>query len=370
MAGDWIPFRKDLEQQPEVISICAQTGLTMQDVVFRLLKLWSWADNTTTDGQVQNLVGVVTHLSLHCSLLDQRFIDAVVAVGWLRRDGDRFEFSNFDRWMGNSAKKRLMGAIRQRNSRLIRKAREIIDASTDAKVAELSRNCPSNVTPTVQDNTVTLSPLPSPSPVGGMVGGVVTPGERQTESEKPEPKKAPAEPPAAPTTPTSLRALPCDHPEAAAAAKRVVQHYQRVVRPATPPGGGIEAVLGLLVSGQTEERLRASADRYAAWCSRHDREPRFREAARTFFGPRGQLEVFLEGDPEQPAPSTYTPPPRRAAPREKPGQPIVLLRDLMAKNKPITGDPANAVAQIDQEARSAVEATITPSGTMEGSNGR
>ena len=65
MAGDWIPFRKDLEQQPEVISICAQTGLTMQDVVFRLLKLWSWADNTTTDGQVQNLVGVVTHLSLH-----------------------------------------------------------------------------------------------------------------------------------------------------------------------------------------------------------------------------------------------------------------------------------------------------------------
>jgi len=129
-------------------------------------------------------------------------------------------------------------------------------------------------------------------------------------------------------------------------------------------------VLGLLVSGQTEERLRASADRYAAWCSRHDREPRFREAARTFFGPRGQLEVFLEGDPEQPAPSTYTPPPRRAAPREKPGQPIVLLRDLMAKNKPITGDPANAVAQIDQEARSAVEATITPSGTMEGSNGR
>lgn len=364
MAGDWIPYRKDLMYQTEVLLICNQTGLSLAEVIFRLLQLWCWADTASVDGRVP--VGVVTSLSHPCPWLDRAFLDAVSRVGWIRFEADRVEFPNFERWMGNSAKKRLTAAMRKRHSRYRQQTNEL------ASQPAVSNSCASGhtkVTPTVQNSTDTLSPLPSLSPGAVESAGVPSPpeGERETRErdlEKPGPVQ-----PAAPS-PASLRGMPCDHPEAAAAAKRVVDHYQRVVRPAHTKGGGIEGALVLLLAGQPEADLRKACDRYAAWCSRHNREPKYREAAKTFFGPTGQCGAFLEDDPEAAEQSAQLPPIHRAKPRERSTQPAVSLRELMERSKALKRDQANPVAQIEQEARSADKATHGQPETKEGSNER
>ena len=50
MAGDWIPMRVDLADDPAVISIATATGLDELAVVGRLHRLWSWANRHLTTG--------------------------------------------------------------------------------------------------------------------------------------------------------------------------------------------------------------------------------------------------------------------------------------------------------------------------------
>lgn len=159
------------------------------------------------------------------------------------------------------------------------------------------------------------SPIPSPEESGTKPASQ-EPRERERENKGPKKEEA---------------AKPDTAPEMKEAARRVVKHYQATVKPQTPPGGGDLAALAVLEGGETEERLRASADRYAAWCSRHDKAAQFREAAKTFFSATGQCGAFLDGDPEAPKPVEY----HRAAPRppRDPNAQPVLLRDIEAQRK-------------------------------------
>ena len=44
MASGWIPMRHTLRDDPAVIAIAAELGITEYEVVGRLHSLWSWAD--------------------------------------------------------------------------------------------------------------------------------------------------------------------------------------------------------------------------------------------------------------------------------------------------------------------------------------
>ena len=50
MAGDWIPLRADVHEDPAVIAIAAALGMEEYAVVGRLHKLWSWANRQLADG--------------------------------------------------------------------------------------------------------------------------------------------------------------------------------------------------------------------------------------------------------------------------------------------------------------------------------
>lgn len=148
MAGDWIPYQKSLPGKPEVGQIMADTGLTRGEVVYCLMELWAWFDEHTTDGVLCH--GDVTLLSRCCVTSSEQFLRAMISVGWIKLESDRISIPNFDRWMSNSGKQRLLAARRQRNKR---QNQSQIDKSCHADVTQMSRNKRDKNVTTVQDRT-------------------------------------------------------------------------------------------------------------------------------------------------------------------------------------------------------------------------
>lgn len=125
MAGDWIPMRMDLAEDPAVIAICDATNLDEFGVVGRLHRVWGWFNSQSRDGHapcvtekwIDRLVGVTG------------FADAMLKAGWLERSDSGISLPNFDRWNSKSAKKRLLATRRKRHARVTQASRTKCDES-------------------------------------------------------------------------------------------------------------------------------------------------------------------------------------------------------------------------------------------------
>jgi hypothetical protein len=121
MAGDWIKVRCDLPDDPAVFQIARKIGITPEEAVGRLCRVWIWADRHVIDGHA-----FVTLLSLDRIAGEAHFGDAMVEVGWLEVVADsEITFPKFDRHNGKSAKRRVLSAERQqlhRNAASVTKA--------------------------------------------------------------------------------------------------------------------------------------------------------------------------------------------------------------------------------------------------------
>jgi hypothetical protein len=118
MAGDWIAMRLDLYEDPAVTYMAEQLGQREEVVVGYLHRIWAWASRQCHDGSVTN----VTLMSLGRVTSLPNFPDLMVQAGWLEHgigdDGRPFiRFPNWERWMAESAKKRLLAAKRQSKKR-------------------------------------------------------------------------------------------------------------------------------------------------------------------------------------------------------------------------------------------------------------
>jgi hypothetical protein len=108
MSGDWIKFEVDTFDKPEVWALAQHTGLEVDAVVGKLVKVWSWFDAHTEDG---NAPAVTT------TLIDHRvgvtgWCEAMQKVGWMVIDPDHVSLPNFDRHHGQTAKNRALTAKR------------------------------------------------------------------------------------------------------------------------------------------------------------------------------------------------------------------------------------------------------------------
>ncbi len=137
MAGDWIKMRCNLLDDPAVLAISAAVGLDEYAVTGRLLKLWSWADQQTTDGNARGVTNVTARVWLDRYLSCPGLADALVAVGWLEIDESGMRIPNFDRHNGKSGKQRAV------TSKRVKKHREQCNAETVTQIVT------SDVTPTV-----------------------------------------------------------------------------------------------------------------------------------------------------------------------------------------------------------------------------
>lgn len=104
MAGDWIKITKDLPDKPEVWQIAGMVGIDADAVVGKLVRVWSWFDSHTENG---NACGVTY------PLLDRiagvaGFAEAMALAGWLDQNGHTMSLPHFDRHCGKTAKNRAL----------------------------------------------------------------------------------------------------------------------------------------------------------------------------------------------------------------------------------------------------------------------
>jgi hypothetical protein len=111
-AGEWIPWTKGLTKKPEVAIIARKSGRSQRDVSALLMEFWEWADDHTTDGQLNNLRP--EDLGAILPQMDSYFFELLIEVGWLARTESGLRIPKFSRWMGNSSKRRLKEAKRKR----------------------------------------------------------------------------------------------------------------------------------------------------------------------------------------------------------------------------------------------------------------
>ena len=114
MAGDWIPMRCDLADDPAVIAISTATGLDAYGVVGRLHRIWSWANQHTTNGNAVSVTEKWVDRYTDCD----GFCAAMISAHWLTTTETGFRFPKFDTWNSQSGKKRALTNRRVATHRL------------------------------------------------------------------------------------------------------------------------------------------------------------------------------------------------------------------------------------------------------------
>ena len=129
MAGDWIPMRIDLDEDPAIVGAAAVLGVQETSVIGWLWKLWSVASCQTVNGWLphytpQKIDGLVSH---------NGFAAALESVGWLLPRPGGVEIPNFKNWLSESAKKRLKDSRRKRETRAEIKCPQNVRDEVDKK---------------------------------------------------------------------------------------------------------------------------------------------------------------------------------------------------------------------------------------------
>lgn len=109
-------MRIDLANDPSVIMMATVLGISEDEIVGKLHRLWSWADCHTSDGFAPAITKTWTDRYVGKS----GFADAMVQAGWLKYTEKGILFPGFERHNGDSAKKRAEDTLRQRLSRRVR----------------------------------------------------------------------------------------------------------------------------------------------------------------------------------------------------------------------------------------------------------
>ena len=102
MAGDWIKIEHATIDKPEIYKIAEILNIDPHHALGSMISVWVWMDKQLKSCNA-NLVTK--------KLLDRKadvtgFADSMLRVGWLLEGAEGLEVPNFDRHLGNSAKKR------------------------------------------------------------------------------------------------------------------------------------------------------------------------------------------------------------------------------------------------------------------------
>lgn len=104
MAGDWIKLQKDTPEKPEVLAISSRLGLDPDAVVGKLVRIWSWFDTHTINGNAES----VTFAFLDRITGVTGFAEQMMLVGWLIQTGSVLTLPHFEYHNGETAKKRAL----------------------------------------------------------------------------------------------------------------------------------------------------------------------------------------------------------------------------------------------------------------------
>lgn len=113
MASDWIKMRIDLDNEPEVVAVAQQLNVNEMYVVGCLHKLWSIADQHSTDGFLRGYTPIRMDAKVHLS----GFSEALASQGWLVISNEGIEIPKFTDHNGASGKARARSLKSMRRKR-------------------------------------------------------------------------------------------------------------------------------------------------------------------------------------------------------------------------------------------------------------
>jgi hypothetical protein len=139
MAGDWIPIRIGLHEDPAVLAMATQLRTREEHIVGYLVRIWGWVNENCYGGSVTNVS--LESLGRVCGL--PGFPEMMRDVGWLIESHDSdgrpvLIIPNHDRWLSKSAKDRAMTRLRMKKLRDEEKKKR---GKSDANVTEPLRIC-------------------------------------------------------------------------------------------------------------------------------------------------------------------------------------------------------------------------------------
>lgn len=111
MADFWIKVEKSTPDKAEIFEMAAMLDIDPDAVLGKLIRVWSWVDSNSSDGHIKSVTHVLINRVTNCG----GFSEAMKEVGWLLEN----EIPNFDRHLGENAKKRSKDAERKRKSRTL-----------------------------------------------------------------------------------------------------------------------------------------------------------------------------------------------------------------------------------------------------------
>ena len=113
MASQWIKVTHELPEKPEVYEMAELLDITPDDVVGKLIRLWSWFDRQTENGNARG----VTFARLDRYLSAPGFVSALEKVGWIEKVKGSWQIVHFERHISQSAKDRGLTALRSQKSK-------------------------------------------------------------------------------------------------------------------------------------------------------------------------------------------------------------------------------------------------------------
>lgn len=307
MAGDWIKIRCDLPDDPRVLLIAQRLGISTDEVLGKLVRFWVWVNRYMRDSVTPH----VTPASVDCHAGIIGFFQALHAVNWIDTTGTRITIPNFEEHNWTQPQySQTPGAIRQRRRR--EKLKQKGDINSRDKRDTKALHVTLHALPTYTCTSLEENPL---SPLQGVdkcssektPPEIIPTGEVKHTPEKQNPKEEKKD---QESQNIPFRGMPCDKPELAVIAKRVVEHYRKTVRSPHPWGSSTTRIIELLGAGHTEEQLRQAANYYAKHCERNNTENRHRQGAAKFYSDSGEYEAFKDYQPEPEKPKNILRPPR------------------------------------------------------------
>lgn len=112
MAGDWIKFETSTPDKLEVAAIAVELSIDPDAVVGKLLRVWTWFDLHTQDGNADSVSPSVTKALLDRHVGVSGFCEAMISVGWMEQTESAITLPNFVRHNGKTAKTRCLTAKR------------------------------------------------------------------------------------------------------------------------------------------------------------------------------------------------------------------------------------------------------------------
>ncbi len=104
MAGDWIKFEHATPDKPEVFRMAEILQIEPDAVVGKLVRLWTWCDQQTLDGNSLGVSEAIIDRLTH----QPGFSAALREVSWLQARSGSLAIPNFSRHNGQTAKVRAL----------------------------------------------------------------------------------------------------------------------------------------------------------------------------------------------------------------------------------------------------------------------